>query len=181
MPVARFIGTIFITLTLTTSYCQSTERLISNIRTEFKRINTEAKLRTTELNNEEFLEHMTDGGGSLTGYFENGRLVKFVEWIGLSFGNLETEYYLKNDELFFAYQEVRRYADKEGGLPAEFDYSKLITVLEGRYYFNDGELIKEIEKGTETKKRIFSNKFEEEKFLQQAKNRAKQLRDKYEN
>lgn len=179
MPVARFIIVTFLTLTLAATYGQSTEQLISDIRAEFKRINTEAKLRTIELKNEEFLEHMTDGGGLLTGYFEEGSLVKLVEWIGLSFGNLETEYYLKDDELFFGYQVMRRYADKEDGLPAEFDYSKLVTVLEGRYYFTNKELIKQIETGPESKQRIFSNKFEAQDFQEQAKVRANQLTNKY--
>jgi hypothetical protein len=156
MPVARIIGTIFITLTLTASYCQSTEQLISDIRTEFKRINTEAKLRTTELNNEEFLEQMTDGGGKLTGYFENDKLVKFTEWVGLSYGAVESEYYFKNGELFFVYQKESKYADKVGGQVGDLDYTKLETKFEGRYYLNNNEQIKEIEKG----ERLFSQEFE---------------------
>lgn len=179
MPVAKFIITILVTLSLTASYGQSTEQLISNIRTEFKRINSSEELDQIRLSNEEFMEHMTDGGGSLTGYFENGNLVKIVEWIGLSFGNREIEYYLKNDSLFFAFEVESRFADKEGGLLAEFDYSKLVTAFEGRYYFNNTELIKKIEQETEFN--LFTHDFDKRKFLQNSIKRAQQLRTKYKN
>ena len=36
------------------------------------------------LENEEFMDHATDGGGSLTGYFKSGELRKIVSWVGLS-------------------------------------------------------------------------------------------------
>ncbi len=165
MPVARFIISIFVTLTLTATHGQSTEELISNIRTEFKRINTEAKLRTIELNNEEFLEQMTDGGGQLTGYLEDNQLVKFKEWVGLSIGNVESEYYFKKGELFFIYQQENRFANKEDGEVGDIDYSRQEVIFEGRYYLNQGQLIKELEKGD----RFFSRDFEVSRTLKHAK------------
>lgn len=61
------------------------------------------------LNNEEFMMQMTDGGGSLTGYFRDGKLLKIEEDIFLSQCRVTSQYYFKDGKLFFA---VRRGFDE---------------------------------------------------------------------
>jgi len=175
--------TIFSTLLLfcvyPVTYGQSNKQLILDIREEFNRINSNKDLRTITLNNEEFLDQMKDGGGRLTGYFENDVLVKITVWVGLSYGSNETDYYLKNGEFFFAYQRENKFADKlnENGEFIGIDHSHHKTLFEGRYYFNSKELIKEIEEGD----RIFSREFELQRFLNYANELAELLRRKNEN
>ncbi|WP_106791659.1 hypothetical protein [Aquimarina sp. Aq78] len=137
---------------------QNTEELIQKIRTEFRRINSNHQLKKIDLYNEEFMEYTTDGGGQLTGYFENGKLVKYVEWIGVSYGSIVIEYYLKKGKLFFAYEQENKFKsvyDSSGewmyfdtSLPPE-------TIFEGRYYFNNSKLIRELNKGDRISDRVF--------------------------
>ncbi|MEQ9230409.1 MAG: hypothetical protein RIF46_06975, partial [Cyclobacteriaceae bacterium] len=58
-----------------------------------------------QLENEEFLIEMTDGGGSLTGYFENGVIKKIAIWVGLSNATASRIFYFKNGNLYFVEEE----------------------------------------------------------------------------
>ncbi len=146
---------------------QNIDEQILKIREEFQRINSNYQLDKVDLYNEEFMEYTTDGGGQLTGYFEKGQLVKYVEWIGVSYGSIAIEYYLKEGKLFFAYEQENKFKsvyDTSGewmyfdtSLPPE-------TLFEGRYYFNNSKLIKELTKG----ERMFNRVFEQTKFLDHA-------------
>jgi hypothetical protein len=95
---------------------------------------------TMTLDNEQFLEHMTDGGGKLTGYFKNGELVKVEEWVGLSNCTTNYEYYIRDRKLIFVYgqENVFPYVDSTG----TFDYKTQAISMECRYYFDNGKLIK---------------------------------------
>ncbi len=125
---------------------QTLDTKIADIRREFNRINSIA-LQQVTLQNEEFMDQMTDGGGELIGYFENKRLVKYTERIGISIGAYDSHFYLRDGELFFAYLQEQKFAQKEGGQLGDLDRTKLKTVFEGRYYFHSGEVIREIETG----------------------------------
>ena len=57
------------------------------------------------------MEFIPDGGGQLTGIFENDQLIKIVEWTGPSFGIIITEYYLKDNSIFFAYEKENKFKD----------------------------------------------------------------------
>jgi len=161
MPWVKYFVTLLCIGNLVFVQGQTHETLVLAIRTEFKKINTNDSLKTIILNNEEFLEQMTDGGGTLTGYFEDDQLVKFTEWVGLSYGNVVSEYYFKDLELFFLYQKESKFADKIGGEPGDLDYAKLETMFEGRYYFDKNKRIKTLEKG----QRSFSADFDLIKVL----------------
>ena len=67
---------------------------VEQIRKSVEQINQDTAYTTKILDNEQFLEHMTDGGGQLTGYFKNGQLVKVLERVGLSSCVTTYEYYL---------------------------------------------------------------------------------------
>ncbi len=76
-------------------YAQSGNTGINKIRKIVTQINKDSDYSKRKLENEEFLEQMTDNGGELTGYFKNRKLVKIVEWIGLSSCVNITEYYYR--------------------------------------------------------------------------------------
>jgi len=87
MSTAIFILTTTLTVSFLTALGQDKARIVSDIRKEFKIINNDTTLKKVVLNDEEFLDHTTDGGGQLTGFYKEGQLRKIVSWIGLSNGN----------------------------------------------------------------------------------------------
>ncbi len=96
-----------------------------------------------ELENEEFMNNLTDGGGSLTGYFQKGELVKIKEWYGLSWGILQVNFYFKNDILLFVNEtEDHFYIDSNGT-----DHSRSDLIFRGQYYFNKSKLFDEVSVG----------------------------------
>jgi hypothetical protein len=121
------------------SFAQSKADTIKSIKKEFKTINEDGSLQKVVLENEEFMEHMTDRGGSLTGYYKEEKFCKIVEWIGISNGIYITEYYFKAEQLIFVYKAFKAvvYDTKKG----EVDYDQTGVKFEGRYYFNDKTLI----------------------------------------
>ena len=116
---------------------QKQTETISRIRKEFTRINQDSTLKVTTLDAEEFLENTPDGGAELKGFYKNGKLVKLVEWIGLSYGNRIREFYLKDEVLFFVYEIFYSFIRTEDGL----DPSKTVKSFEGRYYISANKLI----------------------------------------
>jgi hypothetical protein len=90
-----------------------------------------------ELENEEFMENMTDGGGSLTGYFENDKLLRIKEWIGLSYGVTQHNFYFRKDQLVFVLEtEDHFYIDSTGT-----DHSRFDQHFRGDYYFTNNKLV----------------------------------------
>ncbi|WP_103068989.1 hypothetical protein [Aquimarina sediminis] len=150
--IQLFIGLLFISFIGTS---QNTNEIILKIRSEFQRINSLNQLEKIELDNEDFMNelygHTTDSGGQLIGYFENGQLVKYTEWIGLHHGYFTTEYYFKNNKLFFVYDQEKMFKSvyDESGEWMNFDTSlEPETIFEGRYYFDNTKLIKKLTKGS---------------------------------
>lgn len=118
-------------------YGQTKQDIIKTTRKQFQEIDTDTTLKKISLDSEEFLDHVPDGGGELVGFFRGDSIVKIVEWIGLSYGNKITEYYYKNNKLFFVFEKFDSFVEKNG----ELDHEKVNTSFEGRYYFNDEKLI----------------------------------------
>lgn len=144
--VIKHIGLLsFLTLSYINVAGQAKDALIKNIRAEYQKINKDASLKTIALKQEQFLQHATDGGGSLAGYFKKDSIYKMVLSVGLSYGVKTFEYYLKNNNLIFVYEteEYHAYNDATG----ELNYLKLTKAFEGRYYFNQGKLIETHKKG----------------------------------
>lgn len=165
------IGVLLISYT---SMSQSTEESIQKIRVEFQRINASKQLKKIDLYNEDFMEYRTDGGGQLTGYFEKDQLVKCVEWIGVSFGIWIREYYFKDNALFFAYEQEKKFQSvyDTSGEWMNFDTSLEPEIIyEGRYYFDTTQLIKKLTKG----ERMFNQTFEKSEFLKHINSMTKLL------
>jgi len=116
-----------------------------------------------ELENEDFMENMTDGGGSLVGYFINGELVKINEWVGLSYGIMQHNFYFHKGLLIYVREtEDDFYVDDSSGT----DQSRFGQHFQGDYYFSGNKLIDMVTLG--------HNRFEidtndpEKEFLQTA-------------
>lgn len=139
------LSCLFLLLGISPVIAQQKNTLIIQIRQEFKAINTEKGLQEIVLNNEEFLDHMPDGGGKLTGYFQKHQLKKIICWIGLSYGTQSAEYYFKGNQLIFVFKAFDRFGYDDKTQQLHYDTKK--RSFEGRYYFNGGKLIEKITKG----------------------------------
>jgi len=141
--IAFFLVAIFVA---NISFAQSKADIIKSIKKEFKDINDDNSYTKVALENEEFMEHMTDRGGSLTGYYKEDKIRKIIEWIGISNGIYVSEYYFKDEQLIFVYKTFKEFFyDINKG---DFDYEKTGVKFEGRYYFNEKILIDTITTGT---------------------------------
>jgi len=127
------------------SFAQTKDEQIKLIRKKFEIINTDTTLRKVTLENEEFLTNMTDAGGELTGFYKNKEIKKVYEWIGLSNGISIKEFYFDKGQLIFVYEKFNSFVfdDKKD----EFDLTKIKTIFEGRYYFNNEKLFSKSTKG----------------------------------
>ena len=53
-----------------------THSRVNSVRQWVEKINNDTLYTVKKLENEQWMEQMTDGGGELTGYFKDGQLVK---------------------------------------------------------------------------------------------------------
>lgn len=136
-----FIGTLF----LIVAFAQTKQEQIKVIRKKFEVINKDTTLRKVVLENEEFLEDMTDGGGELTGFYKGKEVKKIHEWIGVSNGISIKEFYFDDGQLIFVFEKFESFVsdDKKN----ELNHNKGKTTFEGRYYFNHRKLISKSTKG----------------------------------
>ncbi|MBC9909974.1 hypothetical protein [Chitinophaga varians] len=128
-----------ILLTVIATAAQNRLKEKTAIRQLVQQINRDSALKPVTLTNEEWMEQMTDGGGSLTGYYKNKLLVKAVRWIGYSSGVEIVESYFHNNELIFVYvqADIFYYDEKKGVLRTD----SLERNFEGRYYFSDKKMV----------------------------------------
>ena len=93
---------------------------------------------SVELEEEQFLDNVTDGGGSLIGYFQNGQLLQVKEWVGLSYGVTQRNFYLKKGQLVCVLEtEDDFYVDDSSGT----DHSVFGQHFRGDYYFTNNKLV----------------------------------------
>lgn len=136
---------LFLLFGISPVFAQQKNAVLSQIRKEFKATNNEKGLKEIALNNEDFLDHMPDGGGKLTGLYKKSQLKKIICWIGLSYGTQSAEYYFKDNQLIFVFKAFDRFGYDNITNQLRYDTKK--RNFEGRYYFNSGKLIEEISKG----------------------------------
>ncbi|HAF30776.1 MAG TPA: hypothetical protein DCG75_17170 [Bacteroidales bacterium] len=180
MKLLRYILTILIFLFYFNSFSQDTESAIKDIREKFKTINQINSYQEIVLNNEEFLEHMTDGGGHLTGFCRNDTVYKIYTKIGLSFGVHTIEYYYWNEKPIFIYFIEDTYEQKIDSVHGflGFNIDKFEKRFEARYYLQNDSLL-EIKKKGESLYKDREIKMKEylleraERYLKIVKNKAK--------
>ena len=115
------------------------------VRASVERINVARDLKKIELDAEEFLGMSPDGGATLTGYYRGGVIYRMTTWIGLSYGNDITEYYLDSGRIIFIYERLQVFG--HDSLTGDVDLSRVQPVFEGRYYFQQGRLTDHMIKG----------------------------------
>ncbi|MGG9970816.1 hypothetical protein ACQ33O_03385 [Ferruginibacter sp. SUN002] len=125
----------------TTLFAQRKDSVKNSIRLKVEAINKEKNYKTISLDQLQFMENGSDGGGSVTGYFKDNRLVKIVRWIGVSYGFFVDEFYLDKDKLIFVHdiENMFEYNDSTG----EINYRAIVMGFDGRYWFNAGRKIDE--------------------------------------
>ncbi len=140
------ISTIVFLILTTLLFGQSSNK-VELIRKMVEQIDkdTTYSTKTKTLNNEQFLEHMTDAGGLLTGYFKNGQLVKVSEKIELSSCVANYEYYYQDSFLIFVSgrERVFAYVDSTNS----FDSTREVPGWGCTYYLYKGNLVKSIQGG----------------------------------
>lgn len=156
-----------------TCLSQTREELIDNIRSKVEDIHLDTALKTVTLQNEEFLENMTDGGGELTGFYKKGKIYRVYQSIGISYGVGITEYYYSSKgSLIFVREKFDAYVHDSLSL----DYSKTTNTFNGVYYFSKDSLIHSSSTG--------HNKFEEDNidpakyYLEESKRNIDLIRKK---
>ncbi|MBD0333476.1 MAG: hypothetical protein ICV66_12565, partial [Chitinophagaceae bacterium] len=137
--VSKLILSTLLILCFVTTWGQDKKNVIQQIRKEFQAINSDSSLKKVALTSEEFLEHMTDGGGELTGFYKSDQIKKIVRWVGLSNGNEIFEFYFKDDKLIFVYEQFDSFLYDEKKETLRLDTTE--RSFEGRYYFTNNKLI----------------------------------------
>jgi hypothetical protein len=145
MRTITFISSVFLVFCFSLVVAQDKQFIINQIRKEYNAINKDKAMKAVVLNNEDFLDHMTDGGGKLTGFYRKGEVKKVVCWIGLSFGTEHVEYYFNNNKLIFVYEEFNTFLFDKKTQNLRYDATE--KTFEGWYYFDDNLLIKKFIKG----------------------------------
>lgn len=126
-------------------FAQKQTKDITNIRASVEAINKDSNYTIKSIDAAFFLENMPDNGGSITGYFKEGQLMKIDVYIGLSSCITTTTFYLEDTKLIFAYTQAKNYHyDDDKGA---FDYAKQTLTMESRYYYANGEILKTIVTG----------------------------------
>ncbi|MBK9193596.1 MAG: hypothetical protein IPO17_01130 [Flavobacteriales bacterium] len=98
------------------------------------------------LENEEFLEQMTDGGGELTGLTRNGQLVTMTERVGLSSCVTIAEYYFENTELVFVSVQGSEFAYVDS--TASFDPGVQDLTMQAMFYYHNDHVLEVDLKGS---------------------------------
>jgi hypothetical protein len=116
------------------------------IQTEKKKIDQNDSLNIIQMENEEFLEQMTNGGGELKGFYDlNGSFRKIEVTVFISHGVQEHTFYLQNETPILVDDRFRQFAWNEE--TSTFDYNKFDGGFHGTYLFRDGRLIDQISLG----------------------------------
>ena len=109
------------------------------IKKKVQVIDSEKNYQTKTLNNEQFLGHMTDGGGQLIGYYKDGKIYKIEESLGLSYGVKKYRYYFDNLQLILVNEKEEVFPDTDN--TGTLDYTKVEPTFQAYYYFDKGKMI----------------------------------------
>jgi hypothetical protein len=157
-------------------FAQTKMDKIKHIQDVFVEINKTTDLKTITLNNEDFLRETKKEGGRLTGFFKQDSLVKIHEWIGVSYGTIDIDYYFEKGELVFAYVKENYFIHTDSSI----DKTRLTVKFEGRFYFENGDIIAQKNSGSgdwgdtlDNTNPIFQNAKKMAKLLTERKMKAK--------
>ncbi len=113
---------------------QTEEELVLKIREQFK--TTNANLNAYEKIEKDIYSESTEGGTIRVYHIDGETVMMHCEFYGEG-GNMMEEYYFWNSELYFVYT-VQELYDR----PVYMEGSKVSEKIENRYYFNNGKMIR---------------------------------------
>lgn len=134
-----FLLTALLQLFVLGSFGQTKDFVIKNSRRLYSGINHDSTLKKIKVDEDEFSEESSDGGGDVTAWYKKDTIRKVVIEIGLSWGLTREEYYFDKGQVFFIYETEKSFpvsSDKHS-----LDPTKLDLNFEGRYYFDRQKLI----------------------------------------
>ncbi len=108
---------------------------VEQIWKRVERIEKYNRYTINKLDNSEWMEQITDGGGELIGYFRNRRLVQIFQRVELSSCTVIYVYYFQGNALILCYGEERNSTNS-------FDYNKPSSGMRCWFYFDNESLIK---------------------------------------
>lgn len=105
-------------------------------------IDKDTLLKKKILKQEQFMEAITDNGGSLTIYHKKNIVFRITEWVGLSNKVIINNYYFQNGKLIFVSAEELMYERNTvtGEITGTFSKDNRFF---GQYYFKSGKLFDE--------------------------------------
>lgn len=110
------------------------------------KIDLNDSLKSVKMENEEFLDHMTDGGGELIGFYDStGTIRKIKVTVFISYGVQEHVFYLNEETPILIDDTFQQFAWNEE--TSTFDYDRFDGGFHGTYIFQDGHLIDQISLG----------------------------------
>lgn len=133
---------IFLLLLLTgdsNSFAQDKDEITNDIRGKMEDIHLDTALKSVTLQNGEFLQNMTDGGGELTGFYKGKKIYRIYRSVGISNGVYTTEFYYWKNRLMYVRDQFNSYVYNDS--LGTFDYTKINPTFNGYYYFKDEKLI----------------------------------------
>lgn len=172
MIMKTFILATFITFfILACASAQDKSDTIKNIEQKIQSINLDTNYQIVTLNNEAFLDsgfikQQGKGYGQLTGFFKNDTIYKIRELIGITLLHdiATTDYYFRDGNLIFVYEQERYGPDILIDSAGTVDHKKPEPDFEGCYYFVTDKVITK----TKGQQKILPN---EMFFLSQSKER----------
>ena len=150
--LATFILFLFLSIF---SFGQGIMEKYPKIEERKERINKNDSLKTITLENEEFLEQMTDGGGELIGYYDQNKKIKKIKLtIYESTGIRNFTFYLENENPILIEEKFKQFHYDEKS--NSFDQTKFDGGFNGTYLFENNKLLDWITLG--------HNRFEDEEI-----------------
>ncbi|MEJ8817128.1 hypothetical protein [Lacibacter sp. H407] len=111
-----------------------------------KLIDKDSSLKKKVFEQEEFMDHVTDNGGSLTFYYKKGIVYRITEWIGLSGYVVIMDYYFQSGKLVYVRDEEFTYERHPvtGDLTGKFSQDDRFL---GKYFFRNNKLFDQVSLG----------------------------------
>ena len=111
-----------------------------------KLIDKDSSLQKKVYEQQEFMDHVTDNGASLTVYHKNGTIYRITEWVGLSYYVIIIAYYFKSGKLIYVRDEELMYERNPVTGETTGKFSKENRFL-GQYFFRNDKLFDEVSLG----------------------------------
>lgn len=116
------------------------------IESACKLIDNDSSLQKKIYEQEEFMDHVTDNGASLTVYHKNRTVYRITEWVGLSGYVVIIDYYFKAGKLVYVRDEELMYERNPLTNETTGKFSKDGRFL-GQYFFRNDKLFDEVSLG----------------------------------